>query len=141
MRTNLRSHPHRFLGRGATDGEIELAEQALGILLPSSYKSFLRDFGWGGVGHWELFGVGTGVPSEVDLVDIALSERTEATPLTPEHLVPVMNDGGGNLFCLDTARTLDDDCPVVLHDHELDEISDVSDSFLAWLNERIAGTA
>jgi len=136
LASELRAQSER-LGTGATNEEIIDAERQLGVTLPESYRRFLREFGWGEVGHCDLFGLGAGVPGHLELVEMVESERTDYMPLTPEHLVPIMNDGGGNLYCLDTARITGGDCPVVIHDHELDEIDDVAETFLAWLAEEL----
>lgn len=132
----IRSHGVSF-GTGATSDEIAKAENTLSVTFPSGYRRLVGEFGWLGVGPDELFGLGAGVPSEVDVVRETLAERTTFHPLTPKHLVPIMNDGGGNLFCLDTTRGSGADCPVVFQDHELGEISDYSDSFFEWLFGRI----
>lgn len=135
----LRAHPQGDLGEGATDDEISRAETDLGVVFPESYRRFLRDFGWAGVsGHFELFGLGPGVPRHLYVVGMTRSERSDFMPPTPHHLIPVLNDGGGNLYCLDTARDNGEDCPVVRQDHESGELSEVSSSFISWLAEEIS---
>ena len=126
----------KLLGHGASPADISTAEAALGTKLPESYTAFLREFGWGGVDSWELFGVGAGVPSYLDLVRMTESERTTFHPHIPPHLVPVMNDGFGNHYCLDTASLHDGECPVVLWDHEKgarQKPEVVSSQFDQWL--------
>ena len=41
------------VGKGATEFEIQEAQQALGLLIQGDYRSFLLDFGWGGAGDFE----------------------------------------------------------------------------------------
>lgn len=135
----LRSLPDKEVGQGATDEAIRQAERELGVTFPDGYRAFLRDFGWGGFG-FELFGLGPGVPRHLDLIHITLSERTEPFIRIPHHLVPIMNDGGGNHYCLDTASMRGGECPVVFWDHELSEDqvpSKDADAFASWLDERI----
>ena len=115
----LREYPgRRHLGQGATEADVSNAEAALGTKLPESYRAFLREFGWGGVDSWMLFGVGVGIPKHLDLVHMTESERTEAHPHIPTHLIPIMNDGFGNHYCLDTSSLDGGECAVVFWDHE-----------------------
>jgi cell wall assembly regulator SMI1 len=110
--------PSRSVGRGATDLEVAAAERQLGIKLNGDFREFLKVYGWGGVLSVELYGLGSDVPSHLDLVRVAESERGEMSPRLPGHLVPIMNDGGGNIYCLDTRV---DEPSVVLWDHEAGE--------------------
>jgi hypothetical protein len=104
-------------GNPLTSGEIEGVARRLGGL-PFDYRGFLRDFGWAAFGPYEIFGAGSDVPPYLDVVHMNESEWTEAG--LPGHLVAVMNDGGGNLSCIDlrgdatTGR-----CEIVLWDHEM----------------------
>jgi cell wall assembly regulator SMI1 len=127
---------------GATDQEIANAERALGVRFPESYKAFLSRFGWAEIYYDTLYGLGPSVPPGYGLVKNALCERSEAEPLIPQHLVPVMNDGAGNNYCLDTSQLSSGECPVVFWDHEHEDGSDqspeqVSSSFDQWLIDLI----
>lgn len=120
--TALRSHPDAEFGAGATGLDINQAEDHLQVVLPAEYKRFLREFGWAYVpGAGEVYGLGTDVVWHRDLVRVTLSERTEMRPRVPPYLVPILNDGGGNHYCLDTRPGADGECPVLLWDHELGE--------------------
>jgi hypothetical protein len=66
----------------------------------------------------ELFGVGSDVPTYLDLVRMTESERSVARPHIPPSLIPILNDGFGNHYCLDTESLHDGECPVVFWDHE-----------------------
>lgn len=123
-------------GKGARPEEIQQAERELGVVLPASYRAFLREFGWGSVAHWEVHGLGADVPPHMNFVRITLDERQEALP---PALVPVLNDGGGGLHCLDTSLLADGECPVVFWDHEQGEAqvpNPEAESFSTWLSER-----
>jgi hypothetical protein len=140
IKHRLDAHPSRDFGKGATDADIRRAEVELGIPLRGSYREFLRSFGWGGVGDIELFGLGVDVPHHLNLVTIAKSEREEANPPLRSYLIPVANDGGGNLFCLDVSEPYRDEFPVVFWDHEggSDQVPDlVAGDFSEWLSERL----
>lgn len=102
--------------RGASAAEIEEAELSLGVRFPDQYRRFLAEFGWGGVAHGELYGLGPDVPPHLDLVRATISERSEMAPAIPGHLLPVMNNGGGDHYCLDTSVV--GEAPVVFWSHE-----------------------
>jgi hypothetical protein len=125
-------------GHGAKEGDIHEAAARLGVRLSGGYRQFLRRFGWGGVEDIELFGLGADVPSFLHLVAMTESERSEMSPALPVHLIPVMNDGGGNLYCLD-AR-VPDEPPVVFWDHtagEDQQPQQVAPDFVSWLSEEL----
>ena len=138
---NIEKRLHEFankeFGRGASEGELQAASAQLGVPLAGAYRDFLTTFGWGGVEHLELYGLGEDTPDHLHLVKITESERKEAHPALPIHLLPVMNDGFGNLYCLDTkAETL----PIVLWDHERDEAQEPelqASDFAVWLIEQL----
>jgi cell wall assembly regulator SMI1 len=120
-------------GRGVTPEEVREAESQLGVRLPVSYKLFLAEFGWGGAESWAIAGLGQGVPLFLNLVTLTKSERDEAVPNLPSTLVPLLNDGAGNLECLDVSSFVGDECAVVFWDHEVGEATAIADSFGAWL--------
>ncbi len=136
----LRSCREAEFGRGATPQEIEQAEKQLGVELPESYKAFLRHFGWASLEGMELYGLGEDVPLYLDLVKVTLSERTQMRPRLPSGLVPLMNDGAGNHYCLDAASSEQGQCPVVFWEHNHGESQApeyVAPSFEAWLPEEL----
>lgn len=78
------------------------AERELSLGFPDSYRRFLREFGWAAFGPLEVFGLGPQVPQYLDVVTITRTERLEAGLCLAGNLIPIANDGGGNLYCLDT---------------------------------------
>ena len=116
---------------------------SLGVRFSKSYKAFLSRFGWAEIHCDTLYGLGRDTPPPYELLKNTFSERYAAQPLIPHYLVPVMNDGAGNNYCLDTSRFDGDECPVVFWDHEhedgLDQAPEqVSQSFDQWLVDLIA---
>jgi len=136
---------HRLYGyaglehaRGATDSQIVEVERVLGVKLPDDYVLFLREFGWISLEGLELYGVGDGVPAPWELVSSTIRERQLAEPAIPNILIPVMNDGAGNHYCLDMSRFSGGQCPVVFWDHEdrrgTQQVPEtVANSFVEWL--------
>jgi hypothetical protein len=134
----LHRNPANSLGRGVTDAEINIASFELGVELNGGYRLFLKRFGWAGIGSIELFGLGTDVPPYLNLTAMTRSEREDTHTALPTHLVPLMNDGGGNFYCLDTR--VPEESPVVFWDHTAgarQEPRVVAADFTHWLTTRV----
>lgn len=135
----LESSPSKAFGEGASKHDLHAASARLGVNLVGGYRHFLERFGWGGIGSFELYGLGSDVPPYLDLVAVAKSERTQMRPSLPAHLIPLMNDGGGNLYCLDLSKA--GEPPVVFWAHtagEEQEPEPVAPDFVSWMEERLA---
>ena len=116
LRDALRARPDLEAGTPPQLEEVDRAARRLGDL-PKDYRAFLEDFGWVSLGPHEVFGLGVDIPPYLDVVRVNESERTEGQ--LPRHLVAVMNDGAGNLSCIDLTATSEGDAQaVVLWDHE-----------------------
>ena len=140
LKTRFQAREDRAFGVGASESEIDDAERTLLVPIVGTYRSFLLEFGWGGVGSFEVFGLGADVPPYLDLVAVTHSERAEMHPPLPRHLIPIMNDGGGNLYCLDS--TVSTEPPVVFWDHERgpnQRPEACAENFLEWLASQVDG--
>ncbi len=132
----LRARDDVVIGLGADEAEVENAERSLAVTFPDVLRDYLRRFGHLELGHFELYGLGSELPKYRQLVQMTLTERTESGCPLPHELVPLLNDGGGNLYCIDT-------CPpdagrVVLWDHSLgtgQQPEQHSGSIPEWLAE------
>jgi cell wall assembly regulator SMI1 len=127
-------------GIGVTTKEINQAEMSIGVPFSKSYRQFLQEFGWARFAHQELYGLGSDVPSYLELVRNTNAERNQMRPSLLRYLVPLMNDGSGNHYCLDTRMMRNSECPVVLWNHELGEdqhLEFVSDTFDTWLSDML----
>lgn len=136
MRKQIMAFLDKDVGTGASDNDIALVENVLHVKFPHSYREFLLEFGWARFSHQELYGVGTNVPIHLDLIRNAVAERETMEPPLPGYLVPIMNDGAGNSYCLDCSSMSNDECPVVFWDHEerADQKPEViAPNFHAWL--------
>lgn len=137
----LARDPAAEIGRGASEEQIDLAEAVLAVHFPADFRRFLQRIGWGGRDDWEIFGIGDDVPEFLELVAITVQERTTYGPNLPSGFVPVLNDGGMSLYCLDTSAGDGQHCPVVAWDLEAptngSEI--VSESFSSWISELLSG--
>jgi hypothetical protein len=133
----LRARGPASCGRGCSSEGVSEIEHALGVVLPQSYRRFLKEFAYA---TWPdyIYGLWTGPVRGFDVVRLTQDERSEAEPPLPRHLVPFSPDGWGNHFCLDTSRMKDGECPVVFWDHEMGSDQTptvVCATFLAWLGE------
>ena len=95
-----------FVGK-ADDLIIQQIETKLNVILPVSYEWFLREFGHGGMMRVEILGNGLSLnPSCVTETEFF---RESGLPM---HLVVIENVGEW-IFCLDTSRMVENECPVV----------------------------
>lgn len=128
------------LHRPATEPDIKKAERMLALKFPSDYREFLKTCGWASIGSDEVYGLGPDAEKATDVYENAATEHVMAEPQMRAELVPLMNDGMGNHYCLDTDQTKDGVCPVVFwqHDHpkgEMQKARRVAASFTAWLDK------
>jgi hypothetical protein len=117
---------------------VQECQRQLGTELPESFLGFLQQFGGT---YWPREVYGVSEYPELDLLSMTTTEREEAEPSLPRHLVPFGPDGWGNHFCLDTARLVDGECPVVFWNHELaaDQVPELTHpTFLDWLEQQVA---
>jgi len=103
-----------FVGR-QSESRIDLAEEALGLRFPPSYRTFLETLGAGDIAGEEFFGIvssnflESGIP---DSVWLTLRGRDQWS--LPRSMVVVYFDGGTDYFALDTARpNPDGESPIV----------------------------
>jgi cell wall assembly regulator SMI1 len=140
IRRLISSSSNAKVAVGASEAEIQAAEIALSIRFPSQFRAYLSEFGYLGIAHYELNGVGAGVPEHVNLVTETLSEREMFRPYIPVHLLPLENNGAGDHYCIDLATGLDDP-PVVFWSHDEDESQTPepeAESFSSWLLKRVS---
>jgi hypothetical protein len=85
---------------------LEAAEKNLSINFTQTYRKFLLEFGSGGLGSFEIYGLvsndfaNSGIPDVVWLTNKGRKEWE-----LPKFLIPIYDLGDGELFCLDL-RTL-----------------------------------
>lgn len=132
----LRFRDDAAIGRGVTDEAVHAAEEALEVPFPPDLKDYLKRFGHIEVGHFELFGLGEETPEYLDIVRVTKSERTESGCPLPVNLVPLLNDGGGNLYCV--AVSDNQAGSIVLWDHEAGPRQE-PDRYASCLEEWVLG--
>ena len=135
--TIIKSRGDATFGAGASAAAIKEAEQRLGVTFPAVLTDYLRRFGWLAVGSEEFYGLGADLPSHLSLVDNTVWEREQSGCPVPHNLIPIYNDGFGNLACVDA-----NSAPgrVAFWDHdrgEDQEPDEVAGSLDVWLADQI----
>jgi hypothetical protein len=116
------------------DLELEAVERELAVVLPRSYRAFLRRFGSARVAGLELFGV----PRNRLWGDVVLMNQLAAADF-PAAYVLFSRNRLGQLYCLDTSRrTADGECPVVVVGLAPVGIT-VAHTFLEFLRKAVGG--
>jgi hypothetical protein len=128
---------------GATLSEIQGAEQRMNVVLPESYRTFVRSVGWLNIDEEYILGLGSDAKHQDANVALVHDELVRnGVPRMPAHLVPVWEDGGGNCVCIDTTRASKGDAPVVYWDHEHPQQQQqrtrlVALTFTRWLRSKL----
>jgi antitoxin YobK len=118
---------------------IRKAEQALGLTFPPSYRQFLLDFGTGGFGSLEVYGI---VGEDFDKSSVpdgiwcTLDERKNSG-LDRRYLL-VQSGGDGTYVAIDSGQSDDaGECPLVRLSIDGKPSEHVGDSFGAWLLDEL----
>lgn len=102
-----------------SEQEIGKVEEAIGTALPANYKKYLSTFGRALLGtdvkctssdNLLLFGWFFGFTELLDAID-------DLEDNLPETIIPIGEDGGGNMFCLGVAG--EDAGKMYFHDHNI----------------------
>ena len=123
----------------ATDSEIEEAERALEMKIPTDYKKFIKKFG---ASSWpeSMCGAGSNVIWDRVLTDIVLSAKSfERNPI-PDYLLPFSPSRSHDYFCFDLSRSGNGECPVVVWYADPNRESPIHFyvSFVDWLDHTMA---
>lgn len=147
MRTDIRTVLARLfttenkrVGQGISYAQVIELENRLGVCLPNSYRMFLQTCGWLEIDPYEVYGWGDDVPPHLDVLRFTEWERYESGVPLPHHLIPIYNNGAGDLECLATHWMYENECPVVAWWHEdggEQEPDIVAEDFADWLSRRL----
>jgi antitoxin YobK len=113
---------------------ISSAQERLNVIFPPSYARFLSDYGAGGIGSFEIYGLTSEHFDARALPDVVwYIEKARKEWQFPQHLIPISELGNGEIFCLDTdaIRSKDGEVPVItymigfsLHEEEVQAIAE-----------------
>lgn len=121
---------------GVTEDIINSAMETLGVDFPESYKAFLADFGSGDAGGEIIFGLtnnrdgSTEDYGEEDTQDVVEITQMEHKYKMPGCMV-VINYcySNSSLYCLDTSKMENGECPVVRVPEDYKNIETEAESF------------
>jgi hypothetical protein len=134
----LRANQQVKCHRGASKDEIDRLAKTSKVKIPAGYRAFLMECGWARIGSDIIYGLGPDATKAESVKENLQWEWVLAEPQMPWPLIPVMNDGAGSHYCLDTGKAKDGTCPVVFWDHEhprgqFQKPKLVSKSFELWI--------
>jgi cell wall assembly regulator SMI1 len=118
------------------------AEAKLRVTFHPDLRDYLKLFGHLEIADLELFGLGENTPPFLDLIRMTLSERTESECPPPPGLIPLCNDGGGNLYCISVATGTGTNASgaIILWEHDGgpdQELEVTADCLETWLLETV----
>lgn len=91
------------IGEGVSDAEIQNAEDALGVRLPSSYRTFLQKYGWIHFAGIPIVGLVSREDSAREVAGLVEENlRLRAEKRLPKHLIWFSEDGADFQFMFDT---------------------------------------
>jgi len=144
----LESHPEVFTDpkQTATDAAIARAEAMLGLTFPALYRRFLTEFGVGGFGSKEVFGIIGNEPNQSRQPDVVLfTFDARNAPAFPRNYLVIYSTGNGEMMCLDIGEEPDKASVVALfpgmapYEKKLETIaSDFGEFVLQLVNDAIA---
>lgn len=138
------------IGPPATAAQVAEFEALTGQKLPRLFKDFLRICGRLETEGPEILGVPARHAPEYGALRCTRDLQEMKDMAWPKHLLVIGEDGRGGHYCLDLSKSDGQDCPVVYHDHELDDFEDPSGiitpsiekkspSFEKWLKRVVRG--
>jgi len=106
---------------GVSEDVIADAERVLGVVFPTSYRSWLATYGTGYLDGYELQGLFDTKPSERDPSDVLSGDVVFTTQLNrqsgdPLHLIELVSYEGDEVYYLDLSRGVGGEAPVVCRD-------------------------
>jgi antitoxin YobK len=134
--------------RGRKDERlIDVAERELSVEFPKSYRKFLQEFGSGGLGSFEIYGlindnfVNSGIPDVVWLTNKGRKEWN-----LPKFLIPIYDLGDGELFCVDLRTLKEGEAEIVaytpgysINNEKLEKVADDFGTLFLYLMKQEEG--
>lgn len=147
--TIIADHPELNLFSGPKEPALlERAEERLGLNFPPIYRRFVLEFGAGGFGGTEIYGV-TGPEFDSSSIPnvVWLTLHRRQVEGLPHHLVPIHDLDDGLVDCLDLNESKEGEAPVVTIDSGPDpegtqaatQAADFGSYLLALVQEQLEG--
>lgn len=109
--------------------EIEKAEKELKVIFPESYKVFLKEFGAGDIGGEIIFGIVKNKRENQDINMVKITHMEHEYKMPKYMVVIYYNESNDCLYCLDTRKMSNNECPVVSVSDNYTDIKIVANSF------------
>jgi hypothetical protein len=121
----------QFIG-GANQQKIDYIEDSLGVQLSTSYKWFLSKYGVALLPGFTILGAG------LSETPICIRETIDWRQYgLPSQMVVVENEGTDWIYCLDTSRLSNGECPVVDWDQGKGIGKEFFENFLTFFEARL----
>lgn len=121
-----------FFSGGSNNRRIDYIEEQLNLKLSESYKWFLKTFGSGGIYSIYILGDDKNTPPEV----ITETQRIQKYYGLSKSCVVIQNYGEF-VYCLDTSKMFNNECPVFFFDKNSSLILLENNNFLQYLFQTI----
>ena len=129
-------------GRAPSATELDTVEQALNARFPASYRQFVQRYGcvWTPHldDHLESAGrlVERGIEAFTPVDEMIASDQWNAS--IPQPLLLFASDALGDMIGFPKTSEMTDDLPVMLFDHEFNELTELANSFDSLLSAYLA---
>lgn len=134
----LAGHEIFWLG-AVSEHEITRSEALLGIKLPSSFRSFLANYGGGGVVGAEISGIeDNDAALEAGGTVVGDTKTCRQRYDLPSHLVVIYFHDDEVCWCLDTGNSADTECPVVSYNiftKKIDRV--IAETFSSFMQQHL----
>ncbi|QDV18395.1 Antitoxin YobK [Gimesia panareensis] len=129
-----------FIAGGQSAEMIAAAQARLGVTFSASFRAYLLKWGNLSFNGYKYYGLTRNADfdhaSIPNCVWFTLRKRVQVG--LPESLVVFRSENDEEYYCLETAQTRDDECPVVIWDNIAREISQTLNlSFIDYLREEL----
>lgn len=105
------------VGQPATAANVAAVERRVGLTIPASYRDFLMTFGWVGFGDAYISGIFADEPDDENFgTIIGDTFRLRELMDLPAQLLVVKSGDDEVPWCLDTAKSVDGEPPIVTFD-------------------------
>lgn len=134
IKERLKEFDTEFAG-SQSDDTLLAAENAIGQRFPSSYRTFIAEFGCGTIDSEEIIGLGG--PDHLSMIKLKAILGSRSRKL-PNYLLPIRADGFGNYDCIDLRKSTEDgEYEIVLWNHDdpnAENHQTIARAFLIWFD-------
>lgn len=113
---------------------IKYIEDTLNLILPESYKWFLKEFGACKINNIKIFGYDKNKILSV----VEQTKKYRKNFLSKDYVViGIFDDTKENIYCLDIKKMKNNECPVVIYNKEIYKVFYTNYNFLEFLYKKL----